>query len=355
MLSAQTSKNDSSDALFPWSVDAGQFPQNGPGIEKLRFLLRYAILAPSNHNTQPWAIRVQNNSIELFADRSRSLSNSDPFDRELIISCGAFLGFFRAAAHAFGCSLNIERFPDRMNEDLLAKISLSSARNCAPDYAVLQAITSRRTNRHIFLPTPLSSEQKQILSMPEHQNKAAVIWLETKEEKASLVRMIMDADKVQFEDPSFLRELASWLRPPATSAADGVRSSSIGISGLAAYVAPLIVRTFDMGEGRAARDQELIKGSAAFAVFTTAFDTMRDWLLCGEALCDFLLRAQQLDIKVSYLNQPCEVSEIRFRLGMLDAVHGIPQLLLRVGRNEIAPPPTPRRIVDRIIVAALKD
>jgi hypothetical protein len=254
----------------------------------------------------------------------------------------------RAAAHAFGCSLEIESFPDRMNEDLLAKISLSKAR-CAPDHAVLHAITNRRTNRYAFSPAPLTSEQLQILSIPEHRNDAAVIWLESKEDKASLARMIMDADRAQFEDPSFLRELASWLRSPATSARDGVQSSSIGISGFAAYVAPLILRTFDMGDGKAARDQDLIHGSAAFALFTTAFDTPRDWLLCGQALCDFLLRAQQLGLKVSYLNQPCEVSEIRFRLGVLDAVHGIPQLILRVGCNDIMPPPSARRPIHQII------
>lgn len=352
MPSAQFTHNGSSGTISPWTIDAEEFPHKGTDIEKLRFLLRYAILAPSNHNSQPWAIHIRNGYIELFADRSRSSPNSDPLDRELIISCGAFLGFLRAAAHAFGYSLEIGIFPDPTNEDLLAKISLRNARNCAPDHAVLQAITNRRTNRYAFSSKPLTSEQIQILSIPEHQNKAAVIWLESKEDKASLVRMIMDADKVQFEDPSFLRELASWLRPPATSAADGVQSSSIGISGFAAYVAPLILRTFDMGEGKAARDQGLIKGSAAFAVFTTAFDTPRDWLLCGQALCDFLLRAQQLGLKVSYLNQPCEVGEIRFRLGVLDLVHGIPQLVLRVGCNTITPPPTPRRPVKQLIRSA---
>lgn len=58
--------------------------------EKLHFLLRYAILAPSGHNSQPWLFKIvgNNNIIEVYADRSRALPLVDPDERELIISCG---------------------------------------------------------------------------------------------------------------------------------------------------------------------------------------------------------------------------------------------------------------------------
>jgi hypothetical protein len=38
--------------LEAWSVDAAEWPREGSAEEKLRFLVRYAILAPSGHNTQ---------------------------------------------------------------------------------------------------------------------------------------------------------------------------------------------------------------------------------------------------------------------------------------------------------------
>jgi nitroreductase len=38
------------------SVDA--FPSAASTSEKLRFLLAYAVLAPSGHNSQPWLFRL---------------------------------------------------------------------------------------------------------------------------------------------------------------------------------------------------------------------------------------------------------------------------------------------------------
>ena len=61
-------------ALEPWAVSEDEFPKDGDAGEKLRFLVRYAILAPSGHNTQPWLFRVDDEAIELFADRARASS-----------------------------------------------------------------------------------------------------------------------------------------------------------------------------------------------------------------------------------------------------------------------------------------
>ncbi len=58
----------------------------------LRSLLKYAVLAPSGHNTQPWLFRpTEKDDLYLIADRTRALPVVDPHDRELIISCGAAL------------------------------------------------------------------------------------------------------------------------------------------------------------------------------------------------------------------------------------------------------------------------
>lgn len=41
-----------------WNVSEEEFPLQGGPEEKLRFLLNYAVLAPSGHNTQPWLFRL---------------------------------------------------------------------------------------------------------------------------------------------------------------------------------------------------------------------------------------------------------------------------------------------------------
>ena len=41
-----------------WLVDDADFPAAGNTADLLRFALRYAVLAPSSHNSQPWLFFV---------------------------------------------------------------------------------------------------------------------------------------------------------------------------------------------------------------------------------------------------------------------------------------------------------
>ena len=113
--------------------------------EKLRFLVGYAILAPSGHNTQPWLFGLSQEALCLYADRPRALPAVDPEDRELTISGGAALGTLRIALHHFGYAGQVERFPTPQDPDLLARICLGSELQPSP----FEAIPRRHTNRGI--------------------------------------------------------------------------------------------------------------------------------------------------------------------------------------------------------------
>jgi len=89
-------------ASAPWNVSAGDFPEDGDAAERLTFLLRYAVLAPSGHNTQPWLFCVRDDIVDLYGDRAQALAVVDPDDRELTISCGAALFNLRVALRRFG-------------------------------------------------------------------------------------------------------------------------------------------------------------------------------------------------------------------------------------------------------------
>ena len=75
-----------------WNINESDFPSDSSHPrEKLAFLLNYAILAPSSHNSQPWKFNVSDDEISLYADRSRWLSVADADKREVYISLGAAL------------------------------------------------------------------------------------------------------------------------------------------------------------------------------------------------------------------------------------------------------------------------
>ena len=91
----------------------GRLPVAGQIESQIRFLIGDAIVAPSGHNTQPWFFRIDGDTVEVRADRTRVLPIVDPDDRSLTISCGAALETLLIAARHFGHPVQAEVLPDK--------------------------------------------------------------------------------------------------------------------------------------------------------------------------------------------------------------------------------------------------
>ena len=127
------------------------FPTGGLAVEQLAYLARYAVQAPSSHNSQPWLFRFSGDALELLADRTRALPVVDPDDRELVMSCGAALFMLRTAVRHFGFEDDVEVLPDQNDPDLLARIRLGERRRPTHEEKLLfWAIAARHTNRNAF-------------------------------------------------------------------------------------------------------------------------------------------------------------------------------------------------------------
>jgi uncharacterized protein (DUF1778 family) len=338
------------DTLLEPYIDAlDEFPITGTTSEKLRATVKYAVRAPSSHNSQPWLFRITaGDALELRADRARGLPVVDPDDRELVISCGAALFQLRVALRHFGCAPRVERLPDAADPDLLARVRLSGAwERTAEDEGLFQAIFTRRTNR---LPFEDRSLPEQLGHALEAAAQAEGTWLHvfrTSEARTAVADLIAEADRLQMADKRFRRELAAWLRPNWSDRSDGIPGFALGLGDVMSAAGPLVVRTFDVGRGQAARDQELAVGSPMLALLGTARDTKAEWLAAGQGLARVLLRARVDGVSASFLNQPVEVGELRLRLLNLAGRAGFPQILLRFGYGRETPA-TPRRPLDEV-------
>lgn len=336
--------------LQPWAVSEADYPAAAEAGKKLRFLLGYAILAPSGHNTQPWLFRLRGQAVEVRADRTRALPVVDPDDRALVISCGAALGTLRIAARHFGQRAASELMPDPEDEDLLARVSLEQGDPpSGEEDELFRAIPERHSNRQAFEDHGLPGELVERL-VADAQDEGVWLGLIRGDDRAAIAGLIADGDRIQMADKPFRRELASWIHPNRSQSRDGMRGYGFGFGELMSHAGPLVIRSVDLGKGQAAKDRELAQGSPLLGVFGTDSDDPADWLATGQALQRVLLRARAAGVWSSFLNQPIEVAELRPRLAELIGRPGVyPQLLVRLGYGPEVKP-EPRRAVEEILV-----
>ena len=333
-----------------WNISSEELPVQGSAEERWKFFLRYAILAPSLRNSQPWKFFLHGNVLELYADRIRACPVVDPNDRELVMSCGCALFHLRCAMAHFGYANGIEILPDADDPDLLARVRMGFEEETTSEDSVLfYGITQRRTNRQPFLENPVPPP---LLAALREAARAEYAWLRVvgdEQTRLNLAQLIAEGDRRQWADKRFRLELAAWLHPSRSASRDGIPGYAQGIEDLMSYAGPLVVRTFDMGEGQAAMDHQLATGSPALVVLGTNGDTARDWVHAGQALARILLRARVDDVWASFLNQAIELPDLRLKLAAATGVEGFPQLCLRLGYSDDIKP-TPRREVEEVLM-----
>jgi hypothetical protein len=341
-----------SELLNIWKVKENEFPQTGTTEEKLKFILNYAILAPSSHNTQPWLFKIDSEAIYLYADQNRSLFVADPKGRELIISCGTALFNLRIALHHFGYKGEIITFPDPTNVNLLARIKLGfSIVESTDDKLLFSAIPKRHTNRQNYQWWDAPQSLLRWLQSDAEQEGAWLHIVRKGTVRHQVAELIVQAEHQLMSDPNYRKELANWIRPANSNTHDGIPGYAQGINEHFDFTTPLfamVLRTFDLGNSLAERSRKLVEESPAIVVLGTKNDTSNNWLAAGQALEKILLRSQAVGLSSSFLNQPVQVPQLRSELSQVLSQPGFPQIVLRLGFCKQVKP-TPRRGVDEVL------
>jgi nitroreductase len=305
-------------------------------------LVADAVRAPSSHNSQPWLFRVEPGRVELHADRTRALPVNDPLDRELTISCGAALTNLVAAAAHHHFSTSVELLPDEHDADHLATVRLAPA-PAYSDARIAYGIRLRGTWRGEFTPRPVPEDL-----IDEMAAAAAVegAWVRIVSERRrpELVELVARGDHLQFDDPHWRRELASWMHPRRSG--DGLPRPLVQVP---VPVQRFVVSHRDLGDRVARADAAVTAKAPLVLVLGTDADDEQSWLTAGRALQRLLLTAAVVGVQAGFSNQPCQVPSLRPQLAELVG-RGGPQMVLRLGYPPEHPTPSPRRPVHEVVL-----
>ena len=338
--------------LSSWNIHAGHYPRDGSQLARNRFLLGYAILAPSSHNTQPWLFRVDEDGIDVYVDGSRKLHVIDHSGRQLYMSVGAAVFNLRLAMLRFGHAPVVETFPLAGDPTCVARVSPGAlVEPRLRDFDLFDAIATRHTNRQPFLPVPVSYRIADELIEAADDEGAWLLRLHP-DARTKAAELIAAADRAQFRDKRFRRELSQWLVANDSPRGDGIPGYSKSYGAPISRATNLLVRTFDLGDRVADDERDLVNGSPMLAVLGTDGDGPADWLAAGHAMQHALLAAGIHGLSASFLNQALELNDFRDRFSDITD-RGYPQLVLRFGYAAAAAKATPRRSVADVIIDPL--
>lgn len=313
-----------------WNVDTDDFPADGAIEAQARFLLRYAILAPSSHNTQPWRFDVHGNEISVAAVESRWLDAADPDKRELYISVGCAVENCCVAAERFGFDPQVE-YHDPTSTNRVATVTLVDGAPPDPRPTDLfDALTTRVTSHEVFDDRPLETATRDAFQRVIREDDVAFHLVENPE-KATVSELQAEADRLQMDDPEYRKELGHWIG-----------NGALGSSWLAARIGQTVVTHLDIGNQEAVKNSKLIQSAPVVAVLTTDSDDPTTQVRTGQAFERVALLAAIEGVAVHPMSQILERPEMRTRLGEVIGTAGVPQHLFRLGYTEQTTDHTPR-------------
>lgn len=338
----------------PYALRPEDFPASGSLEDQFCFLLRYAALAPSSHNSQPWHCALSDAGIGVYADYTRRLPVADPGNRELLMSIGAFLMNLRIAAARFGFASRVDYNYSGDSERPIAFIQLvprAAADRIASHLTPLfPAITTRHTNRQPFLLTRIPRGITEELRSLARASDVGLTLSTDGALNMKVADLVAAADRQQHANADYRHELAEWVRPNWTHKHDGITGAAFGVSGVASALGPWVTRTFDMGQTQAARDKNLC-AQAPLLIVIHGEDTLPELLEAGEVLERVWLTLVREGLAVGFFNILLGVPGFRLDLRSLLGLSSWPQLLLRVGYSLSGPVQSPRRDLQDILSA----
>lgn len=312
----------------------------------LRTLIRYATLAASGHNTQPWKFAIHDDMIEIHPDYSRRLPAVDPHDRELWISLGCALENLLVAARAVGYAPEVT-YP---NVDDAIRIRL--AVDTSQPSSLFEAIKVRQNTRSEYDGQPIKAEDLKEVQVMSVEPGVVLHYVLEPAQRERVLEYVNEGNLIQYADKPFVDELVHWLRfnkREAISSLDGLFTRSSGNAEVPRWLGRLFV-TSTSPQQQADIDSKKLRSSPGTVVIAAVSDDKAAWIRTGQVYERLALKLTSLNIKSAFLNQPIEVPALRSQFQSAMGLNAtVPQLLIRFGYAD-AMPRSLRRPIDQVIV-----
>ncbi|HEY2194277.1 MAG TPA: nitroreductase family protein [Actinomycetospora sp.] len=319
--------------------------------EALREAVAHALLAPSEHNTQPWHWSLHDDVLDLRADRTRRLPSTDAGARSVLLGCGCALHHLVIALAVAGWRAEVRHGSDEDPEHPLARVTIVPGDVAdARTRRWFAAMTTRRTDRRRFSGQEIGPEIVERLA-DAARAAGGTLHLAVGATRRLVLEAAREADRALREREDYAAELQHWTHRFA-GAHDGIPAASRPGTPAVTY-GDVDIRWMPSGTLDRPRAGLDVRDSSQILLIAAASDDTVSLVRAGEALSAVLLEAETVGLGVTPFSAPFELPETRDHVRHLGVgAHRVPVIALRVGwrlPDAGTIPPTPRRPLHAVL------
>ena len=311
-----------------WNININDFKKITSKEDKIKFLINFAVLAPSSHNSQPWAFIVGKNFIKVLIEETRKLPVSDANYRQLFISLGCAIENIVTAADYYGYSAKIDF---NCENNCIAIIRFASADTSSYSDHLIFSIPERIVNRGKYQEKPVSQHFLDLIKNQENQNLKISVVSESGL-KNKLADIVLSATSMAMADSAFRKELSHYIISNTSGKKYGMPGFSLGFPAPISYFASFMLKMFNMSKLSRKQDDPLLKLFTPYIVIVSAKeDEPEDWLAAGRAFQQMSLLAIARGISFAVWAAPIQIGEYYRDLQKILGIDFRPQIFFRMG------------------------
>jgi nitroreductase len=321
----------------PWALREADYEALGSRDQKLEHLVRYAILAPSNRNSQPWRFTVGRDQITLHAELSRWQRISDSHQRELYISLGCALENLLIALEHFGFGHYVTLCPGAEDDSIAAQIAILDKSIPSPfrTASMFRAITFRHTHHGPYRNRTVAPEILRRLRSCNVDKDLTLFLTGDAEIKRVATELMLEGDALGLSDPEYREELAECIG-----------SGNFGGPWLLTLAQQFAVAHLGAEKAIARGSHKALESSPVFGLISGSSNHRPTQMRAGQLLQRLYLAATARGLSLQPISQLLETETVRSKFSRRFRSGGIPLVPFRLGYADARPLLTPRRAVE---------
>jgi hypothetical protein len=334
-----------------WKISVHDFEKQKNNFEKLAFFIKFGLLAPSSHNSQPWEFEINEKDllIKIFKAKERVLPIGDPNDDLCYVSIGCVTENIIISADYFGFSSEII-YEENIQGDLCLTLKFTKDHEvtCDSEHLVHQ-ISKRIVNRGKYENKPLPENFLEEIKEFSDENHE-IVFVDDRKKIFSIGEIANYASIKLMDSHIFRKELSDHVKNNFTKSYVGIPAFGMGINNLLSLFVPTLVKIFNMD--KASKNQNLAlfkKHTPLLVVIASKNDSKKAKIISGRLYQKISLYAMAENIKTSPWGAITVHKESREKLKNFLNTGFHPDFLFRMGYNEKDPKHSPRLLIDAVL------